>query len=317
MKKKIFIGSSSEELRIAEKVKKILEQDNEFEVTIWNDNSIWDNSVFKLNHNFLTDLLNSSLSSDFGILIGTCDDKVIVRGTERLQPRDNVLFELGFFIGKLGLDNCAFLIDKNIHILSDVQGITLARANMGDPDELKRAVNCIKEHFKHQPNSGINFFPSSTLASVYHENFIKPTCQTIIEDNGILDTAGKKHTNCLVKIIIPNKINIDVNSQFQILKNKISTNTLSFNYKGRPRNISIEIVESSEENTTIIDFPTIISGIYYAISNLLPQDSETDSITYRNILARELDRFVNTLYKFIKRDGYDEIVKIVYEDKLY
>mgnify|MGYP000915793246 FL=1 len=75
MKKKIFIGSSSEELRIAEEVKRILEQDDEFEVTIWNDNSIWDDSVFKLNHNFLTDLLNASLSSDFGILIGTCDDK--------------------------------------------------------------------------------------------------------------------------------------------------------------------------------------------------------------------------------------------------
>ncbi len=316
MKKKIFIGSSSEELRIAEEVKKILEQDNEFEVTIWNDNSIWDDSVFKLNHNFLTDLLNASLCSDFGILIGTCDDKVIVRGKEKLQPRDNVLFELGLFIGRLGLDNCAFLIDKDIHILSDVKGITLARANMKNTDELENAVNLIKNHFKHQPSSGINFFPSSTLASVYHENFIKPTCETIIENNGILDASGKKHTGCIVKIIIPKKITTDVNSQFQILKNRIPTNTLSFNYKGRPRNISIEIVESSEKNTVIIDFPTIISGIYYAISNLLPQDSATISATYKNILARELNRFVNTLDKFIKRDGYDEVVKIVYEDEL-
>lgn len=316
MKKKIFIGSSSEELSIAKQVKEILEQDNEFEVNIWNDNSVWENSIFKLNHNYLTDLLNVSLRSDFGILIGTCDDKVIVRGEEKLQPRDNVLFELGLFIGRLGLDNCAFLIDKNIHILSDVQGITLARAEMKNIDELKKAVAQIKEHFKHQPNSGINFFPSSTLASVYHENFIKPTCQTIIDNNGILDTADKKYTNCIVKIIIPKKINTDVNSQFQILKNRIPTNTLSFNYKGRPRNISIEIAESSKKNTVIIDFPTIISGIYYAISNLLPQDSDTISATYRNILARELDRFVNTLYKFIKRDGYDEIVEIVYEDKL-
>ena len=45
-KKRIFIGSSSEELRLAESAKKILE--HEFEVTIWND-TVWDTAVFKIN----------------------------------------------------------------------------------------------------------------------------------------------------------------------------------------------------------------------------------------------------------------------------
>ena len=49
-KKRIFIGSSSEELSLAESAKKILEP--EFEVTIWNDN-VWDTAVFKINNNFL------------------------------------------------------------------------------------------------------------------------------------------------------------------------------------------------------------------------------------------------------------------------
>jgi predicted nucleotide-binding protein len=41
-KKRIFIGSSSEELGLANAAKSILERD--FEVTIWND-SVWDTSV--------------------------------------------------------------------------------------------------------------------------------------------------------------------------------------------------------------------------------------------------------------------------------
>lgn len=74
-KKKLFIESSSEELKIAEIVKNYLNDD--FDTTIWNEN-IWDTSVFKLNQNFLSDLLNASLQFDFGILIGTADDKVRV-----------------------------------------------------------------------------------------------------------------------------------------------------------------------------------------------------------------------------------------------
>src|SRR5258708_21849425 len=102
-KRKIFIGSSSEELPLAELAKAQLSHD--FDVTIWNDN-LWDTAVFRLNQNFLSDLLKASLQFDFGILLGTTDDKVEYRGKAALQPRDNVLFELGLFIGRLGISKC-------------------------------------------------------------------------------------------------------------------------------------------------------------------------------------------------------------------
>ena len=75
--KKLFIGSSSEEIKLAETVKSLLE--NDFDVTIWKDN-VWDKAVFKINQNFLSDLLKASLQFDFGILIGTNDDKVKYHG---------------------------------------------------------------------------------------------------------------------------------------------------------------------------------------------------------------------------------------------
>ena len=128
-RKRIFIGSSSEELKLAELAKQVLEKD--FDVTIWND-TIWDSAVFKINHNFLNDLLKASLQYDFGLLLGTGDDKVEYRGKLAVAPRDNILFELGLFMGRLGISKCAFVVEKELKLLSDISGITLSSFEKGN-----------------------------------------------------------------------------------------------------------------------------------------------------------------------------------------
>ncbi|WP_164112239.1 MULTISPECIES: STING domain-containing protein [Sphingobacterium] len=310
-KKKIFIGSSSEELDLANAAKDILEADNTFEVTIWNE-EVWDKAVFKLNNNYLNDLIRATLQFDFGILIGTQDDKVEVREIEYLQPRDNILFELGLFIGRLGLNNCAFLIDKDIKVLSDIKGISLARFERNKLQTFTKAINQVKSMFKNQSDSGINFFPSSTLAAVYYENFIKPTCLHIIQNNGILNDDNVKYQDCIIKIIIPERLTSDVNSQFQTLKRKFQTKKLTFDYLGRPRNIDVEVLVK-DGKLFVIDFPTVLSGINYAISNLLPNDFNAMSDDYDSILNREFDRFIYTLNKLALRDGYNELISVINE----
>jgi hypothetical protein len=313
-KKKIFIGSSSEEMVLANLTKSLLEMENDFEVTIWNED-VWEKAVFRLNNNYLNDLIRATLQFDFGILIGTKDDKVEYRGQEELQPRDNILFELGLFIGRLGLNNCAFLIDKEIKLLSDIKGISLARFDRNDTKTFTNAVSLIKDAFKNQSDSGVNFFPSSTLAAVYFENFIKPTCLHIIQNNGISDDDGRKHKNCKIKIIIPQRLTLDVNSQFQLIKNKFKTRKLSFEYLGRPRNIDVETIVT-DGNLYIIDFPTVLAGINYAISNLLPNEFNAMSDDYDLILNREFDRFIYTLNKLALRDGYNDYIEIVPEKNI-
>ncbi|MDR7673090.1 hypothetical protein [Riemerella anatipestifer] len=54
-KKRIFIGSSSEELDLASAAKSILELEKEFEVTIWNED-VWEKAVFRLNNSYLNPL---------------------------------------------------------------------------------------------------------------------------------------------------------------------------------------------------------------------------------------------------------------------
>lgn len=313
-KKRIFIGSSSEELELANAAKTLLEFEKEFEVTIWNED-VWEKAVFKLNNSYLNDLIRATLQFDFGILIGTKDDKVIYRENEELQPRDNILFELGLFIGRLGLNNCAFLIDKEIKILSDIKGISLARFDSNNMDSFTKAIIQVKDLFKNQIDSGINFFPSSTLAAVYYENFVKPTCLHIIQNNGIKDDDGKIYENSIIKIIIPEKLTSDVNSQFQTLKKNFHTKKLTFDYLGRPRNIDVEIL-IEDGKLFVIDFPTVLSGINYAISNLLPHDFNSMSEDYDLILNREFDRFIYTLNKLALRDGYNNLITVINEKDL-
>lgn len=304
-KKRIFIGSSSEELELANAAKSILERD--FEVTIWND-SVWDSSVFKINNNFLNDLLRASLQFDFGLLIGSTDDLVEYRGDIVLQPRDNVLFELGLFIGRLGLSKCAFVIDKELKVLSDISGITLARYEKNDVPSFVKSISQVSELFRNQIDSDINFFPSSTLASGYFENLLLPTCKYIIEKDGF-EYNGIKYNDCKINVIVPQRLDSDVNLQFAQLKRGFQTQNVSFEYAGRPRNISLD-TEIKENKLIFVDFPTTLSGINYAISNLLPNDFNSMSSDYDAIISREIERFIYTLKQLALRNGIDSFIQI-------
>jgi hypothetical protein len=311
VKKKIFVGSSSEEIKLAELAKSLLE--NELDVTIWNE-KLWDSCVFKINENFLSDLLKASLKFDFGILLGTNDDKVIFRGEEKLQPRDNILFELGLFTGRLGTSKCAFVIDKEIKIPSDLSGLTLSRFDKNDMESFKNAINQIKEFFLKGSEDDINFFPSSTLAAVYYENFIIPICRFIIEKNGF-ETKKHAYKKCKIKIIIPNQINDDVNLQFEKIKTKFKIDNETFKYAGRSRNIIID-TQIVDDTLEFIDFPTILTGINHSIENLLPSEFRNSNDDYKVILERELRRFITTLKRLLINGGFDEMVNVIRESEL-
>jgi hypothetical protein len=306
MKKRIFIGSSSEELETAKKVKRLLK--NDFDVVLWNDN-LWDKSVFKLNSNFLNDLLKAPLKFDFGILIGTPDDKAVVRKKTYLQARDNILFELGLFIGRLGLQRTCFLVDEKVKKLSDLEGIFISRFNQ---ENLEDKVEEIKDHFLLTEPDNINFFPSNTLAFGYFENFIKAICSKIVRD-GNLEIDGIKYPNCQFEIIIPNKIDDDINLQFDGIKNKIGVKETVINCSGRDRKFQVNIEKLNSGEIRILDFPSTLTGINYAIKELLPEEYRKNGDEYKSILNRELDKFVHTLENLIKRNSFESFVKVIRE----
>jgi tetratricopeptide (TPR) repeat protein len=76
-------------------------------------------------------------NSDFGIFVFSPDDEVTLRGQKTPVVRDNVLFELGMFIGKLGYGR-SFIVkprDKELRIPSDILGMTLGEYETGREDK--------------------------------------------------------------------------------------------------------------------------------------------------------------------------------------
>lgn len=81
---------------------------------------------------------------DFAIFVFTPDDLATIRDQKKLIVRDNVLFELGLFIGTLGKQRC-FIVkprDAELHFPTDLLGLTPADydGNRSDSD-LASAVN--------------------------------------------------------------------------------------------------------------------------------------------------------------------------------
>lgn len=116
-KPRIFIGSSVESLPIADAIAENLEFDAE--VTIWRS------GTFNLSSSTLDDLIQKSKSVDFSVFIFSPEDLAIMRAKERYVVRDNVLFELGLFIGSIGKDRCFIIKPRGIelHFPSDLLGI--------------------------------------------------------------------------------------------------------------------------------------------------------------------------------------------------
>jgi len=129
----VFIGSSTEALPIAEHLRDCL-AGPELEVKIWTK------GVFKASHTTIEDLEDLARTADFAVLVATPDDVVTTRGTTHAAPRDNVLLELGMFIGALTRER-TFLLTQNgvaLKLPSDLLGVTTLRYDAGpsihDPD---------------------------------------------------------------------------------------------------------------------------------------------------------------------------------------
>jgi CRP/FNR family transcriptional regulator, cyclic AMP receptor protein len=127
---KLFIISSTEALNVAETIRMSLEHD--VFSTVWNE------GVFFAGGYSLEALEKAVSESDFAIAIAQPDDIIETRGSRQPTLRDNVLFELGLFMGKLGRHRALLIHPKvdGLKLPSDLQGLTLLRYVSGGVTEL-------------------------------------------------------------------------------------------------------------------------------------------------------------------------------------
>ena len=100
--------------------------------------TVWTNGVFGASKFSLEALEDARSEADFAVLVLYPDDKVISRQHELDAPRDNIIFELGFFIGALGRRRVFIVSPRSteIKIPTDLLGITPITYAHGDPKDL-------------------------------------------------------------------------------------------------------------------------------------------------------------------------------------
>jgi len=123
--------SSTEALDIAREVQSNFAHDS-FSVVIWTD------GVFKASSYAIESLEKAVDDADFAIAIAQPDDLTNTRGQAKPVPRDNVIFELGFFIGRLGRKRTLLLEPRGeeVKLPTDLSGLMTISYRYGDPKDL-------------------------------------------------------------------------------------------------------------------------------------------------------------------------------------
>lgn len=130
-KPKLFIISSVEALEIARQVQTALAYDAL--CTVWTD------GVFFASSYPLESLEKAVEQSDFAVAIAQADDIITdARGDKGTVLRDNVIFELGLFMGRLSRHRTILVHPKkkDLKLPSDFHGLTMASFEPGPDDEL-------------------------------------------------------------------------------------------------------------------------------------------------------------------------------------
>jgi predicted nucleotide-binding protein len=99
------------------------ELEREYDIEIWNQSQ-----VFGLGTVTIEALEEAVSKYDFGLFVFTPDDEIKNRDSTKPAARDNVIFESGLFIGKLGRHRSFIIKPRGIvmQMPSDLQGLMVA-----------------------------------------------------------------------------------------------------------------------------------------------------------------------------------------------
>lgn len=127
----LFVGSSKESLPIARAIRSNFDHDD-FVVKLWTDR------VFTPSQFPIAELEKQVHRADFAVLVLGPDDEVVSRNEKSDAPRDNVILELGLFMGALSHERTFMIIPReyDIKVPTDLQGLTSLSYKSDDSNDL-------------------------------------------------------------------------------------------------------------------------------------------------------------------------------------
>lgn len=144
MRPRLFIGSSTESLAVARAIKANLDHDA--------DATVWTEGVFRPSRTALESLLAASIGFDFAVFVFSPDDVLQMRGKADAAVRDNVIFELGLFVGQLGRERC-FIVQprgEDMRLPTDLLGFTPVTYDPRLMNNARSALGSVCDDIRHE-----------------------------------------------------------------------------------------------------------------------------------------------------------------------
>jgi predicted nucleotide-binding protein len=310
----LFIASSSKGISVARAVKSNF--DKEADVDIWNEN------IFALNKSTLENLINRSSFYDFAIFILTPDDEATIKDENQLVPRDNVLFEMGLFLGAIGLNRTFFIAEESTYILSDFTGITKTTYRFRDNLDAAVGNSCELIRREMQVADKLHRFsllPSTSLAIGYYKNFLEKVTDAfshisdfdIVEKNDLGEVINRQSVKVnnrfpSITVLLPNKLS---DLQPAILKRKTNNlKQITVNTSFRPFPFYLE-GNVDENNLNFFDIPTTLLSSLETINRIFSADFLARENNLEKIHRREISNFEKTIRMLVPDDVEDNFIK--------
>lgn len=140
-KTRVFVISSREAIEIVRAIENDFERDTDIEIVAWK------NDIFKVANYPLEDLEAQLDLADFAVAVAHADDLVVSRKKRSAAPRDNVVFELAYFMGRLGRRRSILIEPQTpkVKLPSDYSGVTTITYAFNKAEAAKSmAVPCNK-----------------------------------------------------------------------------------------------------------------------------------------------------------------------------
>ena len=294
LKPRVFIGSSTEGLPIAKMVRRSLSK--WAECTLWKD-------AFTFNRSYFDTLAKSINFYDMGVLVATADD--FTRSREQMfeSPRDNVVFEFGLFLGGLGPKKVFLIRQDGTKLPSDLLGISLPTFPRESGQEQREALSdicrLIKRDFVDRRSNTfeLGLLPSVSLAYGYFDNFVRRTCERLLDEGHITIRAKRvPFREFQFKILIPDDLSADMYDKVKAKRHSQRWEPIKIDAGGmRPYDFHVDLHRRDKGYIEIYDIPLTLNSLHQAIQQYIEKSGIGKDYYERMLEHRELFGFQRVL----------------------
>ena len=273
----------------------------------------------------MANLYKAARYYDFVIIVlGRSDAAAGPGASPAAQPvRDNLLFEMGLFMGALGNRRTLIVLEPGLSevelgLPSDLKGHgfgDLVALSSESETVLRGQIEAIRDRIiETDASAGLSLLPSTGTAMGYFRNFIQPVAEYLLEDTFRIDDREYRasETRYTFDIIMPLTLEGAGFAQrakfFEINRDQLEERRVTFK-NGRSYAFFVRR-GGGDSHVHLVDFPTPLASSVEVIQLVIADEmkslvdidyAQADMSVPQMLEQKELSNFELTLYKLLQQ----------------